>query len=179
VDKDLTKVIEDFDRAVLVEALCLAKRSGKHPLSESGDNIQSHYFRVERAERERAEREREKQEREKQEREKQERAEHERAERERERAEREREQEQDLLLRRLKPVETSYHWDLRCMDGTRQSRLNQITAWVTKHEGQEEEGNTIWIYGLPGIGKTSLAHSICAKPSRRRAPCWSIFLPEG
>ena len=48
------------------------------------------------------------------------------------------------------------------MDGTRQSLLNKITAWVTKHEGQKDEGNTIWIYGLPGIGKTSLAHSVCA-----------------
>jgi len=30
MDKELTKVIEDFDRAVDVEALRLAKKSGKH-----------------------------------------------------------------------------------------------------------------------------------------------------
>ena len=30
MDKELSKVIEDFDRAVDVEALCLAKRSGMH-----------------------------------------------------------------------------------------------------------------------------------------------------
>ena len=112
-----------------------------------------------RAEQERAEQERAKLERAKQEQERQERAEQERARQERaaqERAERE------LLNNRLLPVKTSYHWDLRCMDGTRQSLLNQITASVTKHEVQKDEGNTIWIYGLPGIGKTSLAHSICA-----------------
>ena len=31
MNTDLTKVIEDFDRAVNVEALRLAKQTGKHP----------------------------------------------------------------------------------------------------------------------------------------------------
>jgi Cdc6-like AAA superfamily ATPase len=44
------------------------------------------------------------------------------------------------------------------MDGTRQSILNEVTAWVSNGSGPS---NTYWIYGLPGIGKTSLAHSIC------------------
>jgi hypothetical protein len=48
------------------------------------------------------------------------------------------------------------------MEGTRESLLNHIIAWVTDTSGQKGEGNTYWIYGLPGIGKTSLAHSICA-----------------
>jgi len=110
--------------------------------------VHSHWFWVERAEIERVERERVEREKEVREREVRERAEQERA-------------EQELLLRRLKPIETSYHWDLRCMDGTRQSLLNQTLAWVTNNSGQNE-GNMHWIYGLPGIGKTSLAHSICA-----------------
>ena len=38
MDRELTKVIEDFDRAVNVEALRLAKETGKHALSQSGDN---------------------------------------------------------------------------------------------------------------------------------------------
>ena len=42
------------------------------------------------------------------------------------------------------------------MEGTRNSILEQIMAWVA--DGK----NTYWIYGVPGIGKTSLAHSICA-----------------
>ena len=45
------------------------------------------------------------------------------------------------------------------MDGTRQTLLNQVTAWVTK---EDDQSSTYWIYGLPGIGKTSLAHSVCA-----------------
>src|SRR5258706_3382260 len=50
------------------------------------------------------------------------------------------------------------------MEGTRKSRLKDIVDWVANKP--EEEGlvqsNTYWVYGLPGVGKTSLAHSICA-----------------
>ena len=38
MDRELTKVIEDFDRAVNVEALRLAKETGMHVLSQSGGN---------------------------------------------------------------------------------------------------------------------------------------------
>ena len=48
------------------------------------------------------------------------------------------------------------------MEGTRKSVLEQIMAWVTNGLGQTDRSNTYWIYGAPGIGKTSLAHSICA-----------------
>ena len=37
MDEELTKVIEDFDRAVNVEALRLAKETGKHSLLQFGD----------------------------------------------------------------------------------------------------------------------------------------------
>ena len=33
MEEDLTKIIEDFMRAVDIEALCLAKKNGKGPLS--------------------------------------------------------------------------------------------------------------------------------------------------
>ena len=50
------------------------------------------------------------------------------------------------------------------MEGTRKSRLKEIIDWEANRP--EEDGhlqsNTYWVYGLPGIGKTSLAHSICA-----------------
>ena len=72
--------------------------------------------------------------------------------------------EQDPLLRQLKPVETVHHRGRCCMEGTRQSILKQIMAWVTnsKEGAHPPDGNTYWLYGSPGIGKTSLAHSICA-----------------
>ncbi len=38
MDRELTKVIEDFDRATNIEALRLAKGTGMHPLSLSGDS---------------------------------------------------------------------------------------------------------------------------------------------
>jgi len=50
------------------------------------------------------------------------------------------------------------------MDGTRKSRLKEIIDWVADEPEKKDllQSNTYWIYGLPGIGKTSLAHSICA-----------------
>jgi hypothetical protein len=49
------------------------------------------------------------------------------------------------------------------MDGTRQSLLNQLVAWVADRSGQENviQRNVYWLYGSPGVGKTSVAHSIC------------------
>ena len=70
--------------------------------------------------------------------------------------------EQDLLLSRLKVVKTGYDRDLCCMEGTRKSLLEQVIAWVTNGFEQPDGRNTYWIHGPPGIGKTSLAHSICA-----------------
>ena len=37
MDRNLTKVIEDFDRAINVEALRLVKETGKLALSQSGE----------------------------------------------------------------------------------------------------------------------------------------------
>ena len=53
------------------------------------------------------------------------------------------------------------------MRGTREFFLNEVIGWATKGSGQKEESNTYWIYGLPGIGKTALAHSICASLHER------------
>ena len=106
-----------------------------------------------------------------------ERAEQERMERmERERVEQER-VDQELLFKRLKPVDTGYHRNLRCMDGTRQSLLNQVTDWVANKSGHETnlQRNTYWFYGSPGIGKTSLAHSICANLHERNHLVGAFF----
>jgi len=50
------------------------------------------------------------------------------------------------------------------MGGTRKSLLKEIVDWVADKPEEKDvlQSNTYWIYGLPGIGKTSLAHSICA-----------------
>jgi hypothetical protein len=70
--------------------------------------------------------------------------------------------EQHLLLSRLKDVKAGYDRDLCCMEGTRKSLLEQIIAWVTNESERRDSRNVYWVYGSPGIGKTSLAHSICA-----------------
>ena len=63
------------------------------------------------------------------------------------------------------------------MEGTRQSILNRVISWVT----DPEEGNnatwvnTYWFHGLPGIGKTSLAHSICEKLHDRKRLAGAFF----
>jgi len=68
--------------------------------------------------------------------------------------------EQEFLLTRLKRVDTGYDLTLCCMEGTRETLLNQIMTWAANGS---DTRNIYWIHGLPGIGKTSLAHSICEK----------------
>ena len=121
MDRELTRVIEDFNHAVDVEGLRLAKKIGERLLPLRCDNWFS-MTRVETRVEARAE--------------------------------------QDLLLTRLEPVKTNYDLTLCCMEGTRETLLNQVIAWAANGS---DSGSIYWIHGLPGIGKTSLAHSICEK----------------
>ena len=116
MDRELTKVIEDFDRAMNIEALRLVKETGKHSFASTWQSCTQWLY-----------------------------------------------VEQELLLGRLNFVEAGYDLDRCCMEGTRQSILNQITAWVNNPQESNDapRRNTYWFYGSPGIGKTSLAHSIC------------------
>jgi len=63
------------------------------------------------------------------------------------------------------------------MKGTREAILNQILAWVNNGPGQKDvdQSTPYWIYGLPGIGKTSLAHSICEKLDERKQFAGAFF----
>jgi len=80
---------------------------------------------------------------------------------------------QDLWLKeRLKPIRSGYNQTLCCMEGTRQSILTEVIAWVANGSGS---GNTYWIYGLPGIGKTSLSHSICKTLDERNQLIGAFF----
>ena len=79
--------------------------------------------------------------------------------------------EQQFLLERLEPLKAGYDFRRCCMEGTRQSILNQIMAWVP----DPQEKNTYWLYGSPGIGKTSLAHSICEELHKRKHLAGAFF----
>jgi len=63
------------------------------------------------------------------------------------------------------------------MEGTRQSILNQIMTWVINPQERNDapRENTYWLYGTPGIGKTSLAHSICARLHDREQLAGAFF----
>jgi len=125
MDKELTKVIEDFNHAVDVEALRLAIKNGKHLLSLPGDDP----FSMTRVE-------------------------------------------QEFLLTRLKRVETGYDLKLCCMEGTRETLLNQIMTWAGN---ESDTSNIYWIHGLPGIGKTSFAHSICERLHNKQRLAGAFF----
>jgi hypothetical protein len=66
------------------------------------------------------------------------------------------------------------------MKGTRESILHQIIAWATRNPSQNvSQGNISWVYGLPGIGKTSLANSICVSLLERGHLAGAFFCQRG
>jgi hypothetical protein len=83
----------------------------------------------------------------------------------------------DLLLRRLNPVDAGYDLDRRCMEGTRQSILSRILDWVSNPHGGSDapRRSTYWLYGSPGIGKSSVAHSLCEKLHKRSHLAGAFF----
>ncbi|KAG8792126.1 hypothetical protein FRC16_000151, partial [Serendipita sp. 398] len=77
--------------------------------------------------------------------------------------------EEKVLLDRLQPIQTGYRLDRGCMEGTRVGVLDEIAQWAmrspigTTTSSLSGSHNVYWLYGIPGIGKTALAHSICAR----------------
>jgi hypothetical protein len=83
----------------------------------------------------------------------------------------------DLLLHRLNPVDAGYDLAHRCTEGTRQSILSRILEWVSNPHGGSDapRGSTYWLYGSPGIGKSSVAHSLCEKLHKRSQLAGAFF----
>ncbi|KIM29667.1 hypothetical protein M408DRAFT_22556 [Serendipita vermifera MAFF 305830] len=78
--------------------------------------------------------------------------------------------ENDLLLKRLGPVENAnYQGNRGCMDGTRTQVINDIFIRATEKIGNDvapqcpNVDRMLWIYGMPGIGKSAIANSICRR----------------
>ena len=123
--RELTKVIDDFNHAVDIEALRLAKKNGRYLFPLPVD-ISFSVACVE----------------------------------------------QEFLLTRLKRIETGYDLTICCMEGTRKTLLNQIMDWAAN---ESDTRNIYWIHGLPGIGKTALAHSICEKLHNKQRLAGAFF----
>jgi hypothetical protein len=77
--------------------------------------------------------------------------------------------EDSRLLDRLKPVDApSYYENRSCMRDTRRLILDHIVTWA---EGPLEKNpsrrsavkNIFWLCGSPGLGKTSVANSLCQR----------------
>ena len=77
----------------------------------------------------------------------------------------------------LKPVETGHKEGSRCMDGTRETILKRIMGWVPNPQERNEtpQSDIYWVYGSPGVGKTALAHSLCASLQERKQLAGAFF----
>ncbi|KAG8828512.1 hypothetical protein FRC19_003851 [Serendipita sp. 401] len=77
--------------------------------------------------------------------------------------------EEKMLLDRLEPIKTVYKLDRGCMEGTRIGLLDDIVDWAIRPHpdgnvsGTANSRSVYWLYGIPGVGKTAMAHSICAR----------------
>jgi len=72
------------------------------------------------------------------------------------------------VLDRLKPTRAAgYQADHSCMEGTRTAVLEHLIDWALKPINPDIPPdnsiatNMYWLYGSPGLGKTSVANSLC------------------
>ncbi|KAG8680416.1 hypothetical protein FRC11_002523, partial [Ceratobasidium sp. 423] len=77
------------------------------------------------------------------------------------------------LLDRLRPMDPSGYDPRRaCLEGTREVILNRIITWTQNRDNSE---GFMWISGQVGMGKTSIATSLCQKLDNIRALAGSFF----
>ena len=74
------------------------------------------------------------------------------------------------MLERLKPVDApSYYEGRSCMKDTRKLILDHIVTWAATPlendipSNETAHKNIFWLYGSPGLGKTSVANSLCQR----------------
>ncbi|EUC60537.1 WD40-repeat protein (notchless protein), related protein, putative [Rhizoctonia solani AG-3 Rhs1AP] len=65
-----------------------------------------------------------------------------------------------------------YDPDRACIDGTREAILNRIVAWT---QSQDNSESFMWISGQAGMGKTSVATSLCDRLDRIGALAGCFF----
>ncbi|EUC60433.1 vegetative incompatibility protein HET-E-1, putative [Rhizoctonia solani AG-3 Rhs1AP] len=77
------------------------------------------------------------------------------------------------ILNLLKPTNPGgYDPDQACLEGTRQAVLDRIITWSQNRKNPE---SFMWISGQAGIGKTSIAASLCQRLDGMRVLAGSFF----
>ncbi|KAG8727959.1 hypothetical protein FRC11_012099, partial [Ceratobasidium sp. 423] len=77
----------------------------------------------------------------------------------------------------LRPMDPSgYDPDQACLNGTREAVLNKIITWSQNCDNGE---SFLWISGPAGMGKTSVATSLCQRLHNIRALAGSFFCQRG
>ncbi|KEP45725.1 putative reverse transcriptase from transposon X-element protein, partial [Rhizoctonia solani 123E] len=77
------------------------------------------------------------------------------------------------MLRLLRPLDPNgYNPRQACMDGTREVILTRIVTWTQNRESAE---GLMWISGQAGMGKTSVATSLCQRLDGMRVLAGSFF----
>ncbi|KEP46357.1 putative WD40-repeat protein (notchless protein), related protein, partial [Rhizoctonia solani 123E] len=81
------------------------------------------------------------------------------------------------MLRLLRPLDPNgYDPRQACMGGTREVILNRIVTWTQNRENAQ---GLMWISGQAGMGKTSVATSLCQRLDGIRALAGSFFCRRG
>ncbi|KAG8711757.1 hypothetical protein FRC08_015492 [Ceratobasidium sp. 394] len=79
----------------------------------------------------------------------------------------------DMIRSRLKPVDQAGYDPTRtCMPGTRAAIINDIVVWVRESDRRRQ---LAWVYGLAGLGKSSIATSVCEQLDERGMLATSFF----
>ncbi|KIM28344.1 hypothetical protein M408DRAFT_140192 [Serendipita vermifera MAFF 305830] len=88
----------------------------------------------------------------------------------------------DILSKRLNPIDNaSYRGDQGCMEGTRTRFINDIVSWAIDQPSMDVSPQNpnvdgmLWIYGMPGIGKSTVARSICRRLDESKQLGGSFF----
>ncbi|KAJ7804787.1 hypothetical protein B0H14DRAFT_3883286 [Mycena olivaceomarginata] len=67
---------------------------------------------------------------------------------------------QSEKLQTLRPAIMNASLRLPCLAGTRSHLLSFITTWLTTPSDLADSGNILWLYGVAGAGKSTIATSI-------------------
>ncbi|KAH7317494.1 WD40-repeat-containing domain protein [Rhizoctonia solani] len=81
------------------------------------------------------------------------------------------------ILNLLKPLDPSgYNTAQACLNGTREAVLKRVLTWAQNRKNSE---SIMWISGQAGMGKTSVAASLCKHLDDIRALAGSVFCQRG